>query len=101
MVGADAGLIHPGDQGRAAGRADRRGDEGMGEKRAFPGETIDVGCLDDRFPVAGEIRRHIVNDKPEDVGFGSALIVGGGRAGESGKRRGEERGEEVRGFHGV
>ena len=33
--GADRGLVAAGDQGRAAGRADRRGDEGLAEPRSL------------------------------------------------------------------
>ena len=67
LVGADRGLIHARDEGRPAGRAHRRGDVGAGETRAFLRQLIDAGGRDRRFSVAGETRRHVVDDEPEHV----------------------------------
>ena len=97
MMGADGGLIHPGDQRRPAGRADRRGDEGAGEPRALraragPRAGVSISGL----AVAGEIRRHVVDDEPEDVrAFGFA--------GEGSEQRDAEEGENEmdQWFHGM
>ena len=49
MVGAERGLIHPRDHGRAKGRADRRGRVGPCESHALLRKAIDVQHLN-RLP---------------------------------------------------
>lgn len=63
----DRGLVAARDHRRAAARADRRSHEGAGELRPFPREPVDVRGLDQALTVAGKIRRHVIDDDPEQV----------------------------------
>ena len=44
----------PREQGRPTHAADRSGDAGMGEARAFLRESINVRCFDNRMPCTTE-----------------------------------------------
>ena len=67
MVGADRRLVHAGDQGRATRRADRRGHERLGEPRPLAASRSTFGVCDRLLAVAREVRRHVVDDDPDDV----------------------------------
>ena len=67
VMSPDRGLVHPGDQSGPAGRTNRCGDEGLTKQRPVARESIDVRCFDQRLAVRGEIRRHIVDDDPDDI----------------------------------
>ena len=67
MMRPDARLIHPRDHRRPAARTHRRRHKSTGEARPAVSEGIDVGRGDESLTVAGKIRRHVVNDEPEDV----------------------------------
>ncbi len=67
MVGADRGLIHPRDHGRAKGRADRRGRAGPCESQALLRKAIDVRHLNRLPAVARKACRHVVNHELNNV----------------------------------
>jgi hypothetical protein len=64
LVRADGGLIHPGNQGRAARRTDRGGDIGLQELNPLLGQPIDMRCLDGSLAVTCEVRRHVIDHEP-------------------------------------
>jgi hypothetical protein len=67
LVSADAGLIHPGDQRRAACRAHGCRDERIAELRSLAGEAVHVRRLDCHFAIARKVGRHVIDDEPQDV----------------------------------
>ena len=68
VVGAGGRLIRAGHEAAAAGRADRRGREGVGEHRPLAGQPVHVRRVDQRILVASELRAGVLGDDPEDVG---------------------------------
>ena len=75
MVGADRGLIHPRDHGRAKGRADRRGRAGPRESQALLRKAIDVRHLNRLPAVARKACRHVVNHELNNVGLHGGVRV--------------------------
>ena len=67
VMSADGGLVHPGNERRAVGRADRRRDVRIREAHSAARQAIEMRRLDHRLSVGGEIGRHVVDDDPEDV----------------------------------
>jgi hypothetical protein len=58
-----------GQQARAAGRAQRRGGECIGEARTLAREAVDGRCLDERMPAHPEIvPTHVVDQDHDHVG---------------------------------
>jgi hypothetical protein len=55
MMGPDAGLIHPGDQGGAKGGTDRGGGKGPGEASPLSRQPVQVRGLDGGLPVRGDV----------------------------------------------
>ena len=68
MVRADRRLVHARDERRAARGADGAGDERVGEPRALGREPVHVRRRHEPLAVAAEVRRHVVDDDPDDVG---------------------------------
>ncbi|SVE53515.1 uncharacterized protein METZ01_LOCUS506369 [marine metagenome] len=75
MVGADRGLIHPRDHGRAKGRADRRGRVGPRESQALLRKAIDVRHLNRLLAIARKVCRHVVNHELNNVGLHGGVRV--------------------------
>ena len=91
LVGADGRLVHPGDHGRTGRRANRAGNHRVGESNALAREGIHTGRLDGRFAVTREVRRHVLNDDPQNVRARRVLDgrggSGRGRYGSNGRHR--------------
>ena len=75
MVGADRGLIHPRDHGRAKGRADRRGRAGPRESHALHRKAIDVQHLNRLPDVARKVCRHVVKHELNNAGLHGGVRV--------------------------
>ena len=61
--------ILAGQEAGAAGRTERRGDEGVAESDAFAGDAIDVRCFGEGMPGAAEfVPAEVVNQDEDDVG---------------------------------
>ena len=69
VVRPEGGLVNAGVPSRAAGRADGRGGEAVGEPNAFGRESIRVRRVDQSVAVAAEVGPQVVAQDPEDVGF--------------------------------
>ena len=69
MVGADRGLIHPRDHGRAKGRA------GPCESQALLRKAIDVRHLNRLPPIARKVCRHVVNHELNNAGLHGGVRV--------------------------
>ena len=68
MVGAEGGLIEPGDDAAAAGGANAGSGESVGVANATFGEGVDVGGDGVRVAVAGDGGADVFAREPEDVG---------------------------------
>lgn len=90
MMRTDRRLIHPGDQGRAKSRANRRGRVGTAEDDPFTGQSIHVWSCDQFLPLIAEVRGHVIDQNPNDIGSG----VGTGKAADDQK---QESGEKTAG----
>jgi hypothetical protein len=66
--GADGGLIHPGNDGGAAGSANTGGGVGVGVADAFFGELVKVWGDGVGVAVAAEVVINVLGGEPEDVG---------------------------------
>ena len=64
--GSETPAGQPGQDGRPANPADGLTDEGIGEARAALGQTVDIGGLGKRMPIATERARGLVVSKEED-----------------------------------
>ena len=64
---ANRRLIAARDERGSARRANRGGHVSAGETGALCGERVEVRCRNAFFPVAGEMGRHVIHDKPEHV----------------------------------
>ena len=60
-------VVESGENDRTRCGAGSGGGEGVGKKRAFPGEGIEVGSLDDGVSVATGDRRLVIGDEENDV----------------------------------
>jgi hypothetical protein len=60
-------LMHPGDQGRPARRADRAGNVGCVKDHAFACEPVYVGRFDQRLALITEMARHVLGNYPDDI----------------------------------
>ena len=68
MMGADARLVHPGDESRTRRRTDRRSGERPGEKDALAGKSVEMRRRDRRFTVAAQMGTDIIGKDPDNVG---------------------------------
>ena len=79
VMGSDRRLVTPGDEGRPTGRADGGSRKRPTEPRSLRSQLVDMRGVDRFLAIAGEVRRHVVDDDPDDVGTGSWLRSGGSR----------------------
>lgn len=86
LMGAGGGLIDSGDDGGAAGRANRGGHEGSFEEDAIGRKLVDGGgvVLVDGVVIAPHVGREILDEDPEDVG---ALFLPSGSREKAGKNK--------------
>ena len=77
MLGAQGGLIHARDDGRAAGCADARRAVGVGVAGALGGQGVQGGCLGVGIAIGAEVGTDVFDGKPEDVGPFGGHHVGG------------------------
>ena len=67
VMGADRGLVHAGDQGRSKRRADGRRGISSSETKSLGRQPVERGCCDRGLSVTREVRRHVLDHKPQDV----------------------------------
>lgn len=97
VMSANGRLVHPGDEGRAVGQADRRRDVRIRESHSTARQAIEMRRLDRRLSVGGEIGRHVVDDDPEDVRRLSRVH---GKVRQRSQGEGEDGGPEAVRCHG-
>src|SRR5262249_30568723 len=78
VLGADRRLVHAGYQRGPAGRADRGCDERATKHRSLPRQPVDVRRLDSRLSITREVRGHVIDNEPNDVGSLPIALCGGG-----------------------
>ena len=93
--------ILPGEQRRAAGRADRVGDERVGEPGAGGGQTVEVRCLVDLRAIGRDrMLGVVVREDEDDVGPHRRRRDAGPAQAGDGDQPGPEQREFEQGTHG-
>lgn len=67
VMRSDAGLVHAGDQCRAAGGTDCSSDVGLSETYSLFGQAIKVRGINGLFAVACKVGGHVVRNDPDNV----------------------------------
>ena len=67
MVDTDAGLVHTRHKSGTSSRADRRGHKRVGVEGPFTRQLVEVGGLDERVAITGQVRRRVFGDQPKNV----------------------------------